>query len=186
VKSPNRGVTPTFLNISVLVKRHETKKYGRFLFIRLSFDNFIKKQMTDLINATTARTRLPEFEMVGLHHNSQGRCCTMHSHCGKHVEEGDVLRLVHVVVPLGPDEPPEDAIKLVKIVDGTEGCMVGFVPRAFARLDRVKSKIGSYCFVVEMYDISTNKYKRRLSHRNYGVASCLFLDEYPAEIPHME
>jgi hypothetical protein len=115
--------------------------------------------MTDLINATTSRTRQPEFEMVGLHHNSQGRCCSMHSHCGKHVEEGDVLRLVKIVVQLGPDEPPEEAIKLVKIVDGTKGCNVGFIPRAFARLDRVKSKIGSYCFVLEMYDISTNKYR---------------------------
>jgi hypothetical protein len=141
-----------------------------------------------VIDTTTTQLdqTIPEFEIVGLHHNSQGRSCTMHEHCGKHVLEGDVLRLVRVVLQVTQDKEPEEAIKLVKIVDGTEACVVGFVPRAFAKMETIQNKVGSYAFVLELYDISTNKYKRHLSKRNYGVASCLFVDEPPIEIPHME
>jgi hypothetical protein len=142
--------------------------------------------MSDLINPNTTQVlqTIPEFEIVGLHHNSQGRCCVMHSHCGMHVLEGDVLRLVRVVTQISDDCEPEEAIKVVKIIDGVEACTVGFIPRAYAKMENIKSKIGSFCFVLELYDISTNKYKRRLSKRNYGVASCLFIDELP--IPQSE
>ena len=120
----------------------------------------------------------PEFEIVGLHHNGTGRSCCMHSHCGMHVIVGDVLRLVHVVVTATEGNEPENAIKLVKIVDGTESCTVAFVPRAFARLERISSKIGDFCVVLEVYDTS-NKYKQLLSKKNFGMASCLFLHDVP-------
>ena len=120
----------------------------------------------------------PEFEIVGLHQKGSGRFCCMHSHCGMHVAVGDVLRLVHVVVTTSDLKEPEDAIKLVKIVDGTESCTVAFIPRAFARLERISTKIGSFCVVLELYD-NSNKYKQLLSKKNYGVASCLFLDDVP-------
>jgi hypothetical protein len=117
-----------------------------------------------VINTTTTRLQqtIPEFEIVGLHHNSQGRSCTMHTHCGKHVLEGDVVRLVRVVLRVNEMKEPEEAIKLVKIIDGTEGCTVAFVPRAFAHMESIKAKVGSYAFVQECYDVSTNKYKRHL------------------------
>ena len=137
--------------------------------------------MSDVINETTTQLlqTIPEFEIVGLHHNSQGRCCTMHSHCGMHVLEGDVLRLVRCITQINEDTAPEEAIRMVKIIDGVEACTVGFIPRAYARMEKIKKKIGSFCFVLELYDVSSNKYKRRLSKRNYGVASCLFIDEMP-------
>jgi hypothetical protein len=123
--------------------------------------------------------KVPEFEIVGLHHPSNGRSCCQHSCCGNYVEEGDVLRLVHVVVQICPESLPEDAIKLIKIMDGVEGCCVGFVPRPFAMLEWIQQKIGSCCIVLELFDTSTNPYKRRMSKRNYGVASCVFLDSIP-------
>jgi hypothetical protein len=58
--------------------------------------------------------------------------------------------------------------------------------KLFALMENIKAKVGSYAFVQECYDVSTNKYKRHLSNRNYGVASCLFIDEPPIDIPHME
>lgn len=122
----------------------------------------------------------PEFEIVGLHCNSEGRSCTAHDICGKYVNTNDVLRLVSFIATVR-DKDPEEAIKLVKIVDGTETCTVGFVPRSFARLDRIKRKVGQMCQVLEIYDASENKYKRQLSTKNYGVASCIFLDDVPRQ-----
>ena len=45
---------------------------------------------------------------------------------------GDVLRLIHVVITTSDLKEPEDAIKLVNIVNGTESCTVAYIPRAFA------------------------------------------------------
>jgi hypothetical protein len=166
---------------------HRYKKYTNNIYN----NQLCPETMSDLINeATTQVTTIPEFEIVGLHHNSQGRYCTMHSHCGKHVLEGDILRLVGCVMQVSEEKEPEAAIKLVKIIDGTEACTVGFIPRAYATMEKIQKKIGTYCFVLELYDISKNKYKRRLSKRNYGVASCIFIDEVDFNndepIPHME
>jgi hypothetical protein len=121
-------------------------------------------------------TKTPDFEVVGLHHNTEGRACCIHSHCGKHVQENDVLRLVHFVAQIREHADPEDAIKLVKIVHGTETCTVGFVPRSFARLKKMKDRIGDFCVVVQLYDKSDNIYERRLLEKNYGMASCMFVN----------
>ena len=134
----------------------------------------------DSIASANTPTQKPEFEIVGLHHNGTGRSCCQHSHCGMHVVVGDVLRLVHVVVSIGETNEPEEAIKLVKILDGTECCTVAFVPRAFARLERISQMIGEFCVVLELYD-NSNKYKQLLSKKNYGVASCLFLHDVPRD-----
>jgi hypothetical protein len=124
--------------------------------------------------------KVPEFEIVGLHHNSNGRSCCQHTTCGMSVVVGDVLRLVHVVLQIREGSPPEDAIKMIKIMDGVEGCCVGFVPRPYAKLQRIRDKIGTFCIVTELYDNSINIFKRRMSHRNYGVAACIFLNDIPS------
>ena len=73
-----------------------------------------------------------QFKIVGLHQNDSSWFCCMHSHCGMHVAIGDVVRLVHVVITTSDLKEPEDAIKLVNIVNGTESCTVAYIPRAFA------------------------------------------------------
>jgi hypothetical protein len=79
-------------------------------------------------------------------------------HCGKHILEGDVLHLVGCVMQVSDNKEPKAAIKLVKSIDGTEVCTVGLIPRAYATIEKIQ-KNGSYCFVLELYDISKNKYK---------------------------
>jgi hypothetical protein len=60
----------------------------------------------------------PDFEIVGHQNNDCGRTCNMHTHCGMHVE---------VNVSVREDNEPEEAITMVKVVDGTDTCTVGFV-----------------------------------------------------------
>jgi hypothetical protein len=109
----------------------------------------------------------PEFEIIGLHHCTEGRSCTIHPVCGLEVNNNDVLRLVPFVAQIW-GSAPEEAIKLVKIVDGTETCTVGFVPRPFAKMNRIRSRVGSFCQVLEVYDRSENKYKQRLSEKTFA------------------
>jgi hypothetical protein len=42
---------------------------------------------------------------------------------------GDIVKLVPTMLH-GPDEAQEDTIKAVKIIQGMEGRIVGFIPRA--------------------------------------------------------
>jgi hypothetical protein len=116
-------------------------------------------------------------EIVGLHSNSNGRSCCQHRCCGEHVQVGDVLRLVKCVVTI--KSQPEEAVKLVKIADGTDCCTVGFVPRVFSRMPRVEQNINKFVQVVELYKDSENTYKNKLSAKNFGVASVVCLDDIP-------
>ena len=71
-------------------------------------------------------TKKQEFEMwVSIKIEQEIYC--MHSHCGMHDAVGDVLWLVHVVVTTNGLKEPEDAIKLVKIVDEYISCTFAFV-----------------------------------------------------------
>jgi hypothetical protein len=89
-----------------------------------------------------------------------------------HVEVGDILRLVLVNVSVREDNEPEEAITMVKVVDGTDTCTVGFVPRAFACLEGIKKMVNNCCIVLEVYNKS-NKYKQLLSNKNFwhGIMS---------------
>jgi hypothetical protein len=123
----------------------------------------------------------PEFKIIGLHHNTEGRCCTLHTHCGMHVYNNNVLRLVHYVAQVRPDKPLEDAIKLVKIEDGIETCTVGFVPRSFSKMRKLRDSVGKCCMVLELCSTSENHYKQKLSKKHYGMASCIFVDDVPRQ-----
>ena len=99
-----------------------------------------------------------DFEIVGLHHSSNGRSCSIHQRCGSSVLVGDVLRLVNTTVTVdGVDEP---AIKCVKVIDGIDTCTVAFVPRVQAQLSKVKDNINRFVQVVELYTDSDSPYKR--------------------------
>jgi hypothetical protein len=118
-----------------------------------------------------------ELEIVGLHSATNGRSCCQHATCGYHVACGDILRLVKTVVTV--NGITEEAIKLVKVADGTESCTVAFVPRLFASLPKTLDRVGKFCQVVELYDTSDNTHKRRLSKQNYGMASVVYLEDIP-------
>jgi hypothetical protein len=116
-------------------------------------------------------------EIVGLESCTNGRSCHIHEVCGEHVEEGDLLRLVPTVVTI--DGKTQEAIKLVRLMDGADGCTVAFIPRILMDLPQVQRNIKSFAQVRELYRNSTNKYKKHKSYRNMGCASCIFLQDIP-------
>lgn len=120
-------------------------------------------------------TDLGDIEIVGLAHHSNGRSCTLHEVCGRHVMVGDVLRLVKTVVTV--NNIPEEGIVCVKVIDGVDSCKVGFVPRMMASLDRVQNHLNKFVVVKELYESSDNSYKRVKSHKNMGMACVALLDE---------
>ena len=93
------------------------------------------------------------------------------------VRNNDVLRLVKTVVTI--NNKVEEGIKLCLIQEGCMTCTVGYVPRNYMKLAMVQKQVTRYCQVVELYSDSNNSYKRKLSHRNRGMASVAFLDEIP-------
>ena len=118
-----------------------------------------------------------DLEIVGLHGSNNGRSCSVHGCCGEHVKVGDLLRLVKCVVTI--NGVVEEAIKCVRIVDGSDSCSVAFVPRFLARTDMVVSNIGSFVQVLELYHESESAYKKKKSHSNKGMAACIFLSSIP-------
>jgi hypothetical protein len=105
-----------------------------------------------------------DFEIVGLFSSTNGRSCCCHKTCGKVVVVGDLLRLVRTVVDI--DGRTESAIKLVRIIDGCDGCTIGFVPRVQSRLRKVVDCLDKFAVVRELYSSSNNSYKREKSSRN--------------------
>jgi hypothetical protein len=116
-------------------------------------------------------------EIIGLHSSDNGRSCCTHSCCGDHLKVGDLLRLVKCVVTI--DDEIEEAIKCVRIEDGTDMCTVGFLPRSRLRCEKIVSQIGGFAQVLEIYDESESPQKRRKSYSNKGMAACIFLTSIP-------
>ena len=99
-----------------------------------------------------------DLEIVGLLKDTNGRCCSMHSCCGEHLEPGDILRLVSCIVTI--DGTVEPALKAVKVDEGIDTCTVGFVPRVQATLPKVVNHINKFVQVLEIYSDSKSPYKR--------------------------
>jgi hypothetical protein len=119
-------------------------------------------------------------EIVGLTSPTNGRFCCIHAVCGDFVKVGDVLRLVPTIVEIRGR--PEPAIKLVKMVDGLEGCTVAFVPKVQSKLPIVLSNHQKYCIVKELYADSKSTYKRAKSYRNLGMAGVVVVGDYEQQI----
>lgn len=119
--------------------------------------------------------RQPDLEIVGLLSDTNGRSCCQHDVCGKHVRKGDVLVLRQCVVPV--HGKIQEAIKLIKVEDGCERCTVAYVPRAFVSNPKIAKNINHFVQVLEIYEHSSNTYKRRLAHQNCGMASVAFLND---------
>ena len=78
------------------------------------------------MDLVAAKSPYINFEIIGLYATNNVRACVQHACCGEHVRVGDVLRLRTVVVTI--KKTPEEAVKLVKIVEGMETYTVGFIP----------------------------------------------------------
>lgn len=117
-------------------------------------------------------------EIVGLKVNSNGRQCHLHCCCGESLKVGDVVKLVQTV--LNDDQgPQEDAIKAVKIIQGTEGCTVGFLPRAVMTHDIVANHVNKFGIVQVVFEQSRNPYLKKRSEAYCGAAGIVLFDDIP-------
>jgi hypothetical protein len=86
-----------------------------------------------------------DFEIVGLYGSTNGRSCCFHKTCGKDVEAGNLLQLANTIVEINGQT--EMAIKLVRIVDGIDGCTIGFVPQVQLKLPKVVDCLDKFAVV---------------------------------------
>ena len=112
----------------------------------LEFDN--NQTMSDVAD---------DLKIVGLMSNTNGRSCGVYHICGDHVVVGDVLHLVAMVMQV--EDRTEEAIKVIKVVDGVDTCTVGFVPRVIAQLEHMRNHVNKFVQVKEIYQESKNTYK---------------------------
>lgn len=113
-------------------------------------------------------------EIVGLKSSSNGRSCESHDCCGEHIEPDHLIRFKLATVDI--NGKTEEAIKAVRIRDGTESCTVGFLPRNIVASGKDKFT-GEFAQIIELYEFSDNETKRRKSHRNIGIASFRLLHD---------
>ena len=87
--------------------------------------------------------------LVGLYDSSHGRSCSIHSCCGQSLQPGDLVRF-RLTVLSDSAGGVREAIRAVKIVDGIEGCCVGFLPRRLT-LHHKHSYEGKFAQILEIY-----------------------------------
>jgi hypothetical protein len=139
-------------------------------------DEMVPDETTDAIRTSwgEAYDGIFDFEIVGLYRSDNGRSCNMHRVCGEHLVAGDMIQLVPTKVKIqGSEVEEEDAIKVMKIVDNTQGCTVGFIPIVQSRIVTRRGQHRSFAMVNDIYRYSLNTYKVVKSERQCGMASCL-------------
>jgi hypothetical protein len=120
-----------------------------------------------------------QIEIYGILNSTNGRLCVTRFICGEHLNAGDLICFRSMVVD-DVDGAPESAIATVCILDGTETCIVGFLPLSIV-LWRGRDFIGEFAQIIELYAHSKNPVLRRKSHQNFGVASFCMLQDIPQE-----
>jgi hypothetical protein len=86
-----------------------------------------------------------DFEIVGLYSITNGRSCCCHKSCRKEVVVENLLRLNCTVADI--DGRTGTAVKLVRKIEGIDGCTVGFVPRVQSKLPRVAHCLDKFAVV---------------------------------------
>ena len=109
-------------------------------------------------------------EIVGFKVSSHGRSCESHSCCGEHVSADDMIRFEYCIIDV--DRKSEDAVKVCRILDGTESCVIGVLPRTLVASNKERY-IGKFAQMVELYENSDNRTKRLKNRRNLGMAAAL-------------
>jgi hypothetical protein len=128
-------------------------------------------------------------EIVRLHSPENGRSCVMHDCCGWHVVPRHVVRFereMQEIVYRTPGAPEPDVriepvIKVGLILDDTEQCTVGFLPRhAAARPHEATRLHNKFAQVIELYNDTPEGFMRHnKSVRNHCMASYILLDNIP-------
>ena len=79
-------------------------------------------------------------DIVGLKGTRNGRSCESHDCCGDLTSPDDLVRFKLTVVDI--DGKTEEAIKVVRVSDGTESCMVEFYHVISSKVEK-KSLLGN-------------------------------------------
>ena len=129
-------------------------------------------------------------EIVGLHSPDNGPSCNLHVCCGRHVVAGHIVKFkreVQEIIYQVPGDPEPDAwietvIKAVLVLDGTELCTIGYLPRhVVARSQEVERLHNKFAQIIELYEetpVGLMKYNKSIP--NHGMASYILLDNVPA------
>ena len=130
-----------------------------------------------VVNTTNYDPTVPQgkidVEIVGLNNPTNGRSCSIHECCGQSIKRGALVRLVRGVIEIKGNT--EYCIKVIKVVDSSDSCFVGYIPRVQSTLPHVLNNIDKFAVVKELYHDSTSKYKRDKSLCNFGMGGLCFL-----------
>jgi hypothetical protein len=110
--------------------------------------------------AVTAFSLNRMIEICSLNASSNGCSYTSHETCGFFVKFNNTLRLKESIVIV--ENQPEPTIKLVKISEGCETCTIGFIPRIYFRLQKVKNFTNGLLHIVLLYKDGTTYKKTRI------------------------
>ena len=147
----------------------------------LIFGNFLvlqKKKLTAMVH---------DGEIVGLYGTTNGRSCNQHECCGRAIEPGHVVRFkvqvqdVDYTVPgqVAPDVRRERVIKVMRVIDGTEMCHVGFLPKyLLARPNQLATLDSQFAQIIDLYSkIEDDPSAKKVSAiRNCSMASYRLLE----------
>lgn len=161
VQSNNNNVTTSTYHYYKSDSESETEDEGKFDVEPVTYDPREPQGSVDC-------------EIVGLFNSSNGRSCTVHKVCGKHLQVGDLVRLVKTFVFINMHH--EEAVKVVKVVDGCDTCTVGFIPRVQAKLPHVVNNLDKFAMVKELYYNSESNYKLEKSKKNVGMGGLVLLE----------
>ena len=118
-------------------------------------------------------------EIVGLKASNNGRSCESHACCGSVIIPDDLVRFKLTIAEV--NGVAEEAIKAVRIRDGTETCTIGFLPRNVVVSDKAKY-IGAFAQVLELYEHSENIAVQRKNKRNAGMCSFRLLSDVQEQV----
>ena len=85
-------------------------------------------------------------EIVGLRGTTNNRTCEIHSCCGASIQKDRIIHFKLNAVD-GSKGIVEKAIKAVKISDGTETCVVAYLPRRIVQFSP-KKFIGKFSQII--------------------------------------
>ena len=139
------------------------------------FSFFAVKTQSEMKDENDEETLTRDGEIFGINGSTNGRSCESHDCCGSRLMPDDLIRFKLTVIDTGIRKN-EEAIKAVRVRDGTETCTVGFLPRSLV-VCRKERFVGQFAQIIELYGMSENKTMRRKSHQNKGIASFRLLDE---------
>jgi hypothetical protein len=110
-------------------------------------------------------------EILELGSSTNGRYFGSHDCCEKHLCVGDLVSFRLVILEGDGDDQDTEAMKVIKIKDGTEACRVVFLQRYIVKGSRKEELTNAYGQVILLYKDSTIEMMKRNNKCLLGMAS---------------